>query len=303
MNTVSAASNQTSVADNPAALGKAIAAARRACGLTQQELCEQTGIAYSTLTKIERGAIKKPNVFTVLQIAQISGLRVEDLLGGAAARPPANPHPPSRTATVAPSPPAAGIKFVYFDLHEVLVNSVYAMMPFIAAKAGQPLDKVENLFLRFDKGLCLGKLSAEEFDRLLSEEMNCPGLKQADLYLQHVKADQRVIGVLEQLRGVCRIGLLTNAFPGEVEELTTRGIIPDDFDVVVDSSAIGKVKPERDIYEHAQRAAGVEAAEILLIDDRLINIVAAEACGWQGLRLNEAARVNLRGRLGELLNF
>ena len=39
----------------PVSLGKAIAEARRACDLTQQELCAQTGIAYSTLTKIERG--------------------------------------------------------------------------------------------------------------------------------------------------------------------------------------------------------------------------------------------------------
>ena len=196
MNTVSATSKQTSAVD-PAALGKAIAVARRACGLTQQELCERTGIAYSTLTKIERGAIKKPNVFTVLQIAQTTGLRVEDLLEGSTPQPPANPHSPSRTAAVATGPPAAGVKFVYFDLHQVLVNSVYAMMPFIAAKAGQPLNKVENFFMRFDKDLCLGKLSAEEFDRRLSEEMNCPGLKQGDLYVQHVKADQRVIGVLD----------------------------------------------------------------------------------------------------------
>ena len=44
-------------------LGKVLATARRKCALTQQQLCSQTGIAYSTLTKIERGAIKKPNVF------------------------------------------------------------------------------------------------------------------------------------------------------------------------------------------------------------------------------------------------
>ena len=302
MSTLSAAARQVSAADNPAALGKAVAVARRSCGMTQQELCERTGIAYSTLTKIERGAIKKPNVFTVLQIAQITGLKVEDLLGGSAPRPPANPHPPARSAPAA-APPAAAIKFVYFDLHQVLVNSAYSMVPFVAAKAGRPLDEVERFFLRHDKGLCLGELTVEEFDRRLSEEMGCPGLSQADLYRKHVSADRRVVDALERTRQVCRTGLLTNAFPGNVESLTARGVIPGDFDVVVDSSVVGKLKPQKDIYEYARNAAGVEPGEILLVDDQLINVTAAEAYGWRGLWLNESARANLLDRLGELLGF
>jgi transcriptional regulator with XRE-family HTH domain len=40
------------------ALGKRLQDARRAAGLTQQELCQKADLSYSTLAKIERGAIR-----------------------------------------------------------------------------------------------------------------------------------------------------------------------------------------------------------------------------------------------------
>ena len=54
-------------------LGQAIAAARKAAGLTQQDLCVKAQLSYSTLAKIERGAIKTPSVFTVAAIAEATG--------------------------------------------------------------------------------------------------------------------------------------------------------------------------------------------------------------------------------------
>jgi len=42
------------------ALGQRLQKARQNAGLTQQELCQKAGLSYSTLAKIERGAIKAP---------------------------------------------------------------------------------------------------------------------------------------------------------------------------------------------------------------------------------------------------
>ena len=50
-------------------LGRHLQTARMAAGLTQQELCQQAQISYSTLAKIERGAIKSPSVFTIQRLA------------------------------------------------------------------------------------------------------------------------------------------------------------------------------------------------------------------------------------------
>ncbi len=62
------------------ALGGKLQLARKRAGLTQQELCQKAGLSYSTLAKIERGAIKSPSVFTVAAIANATGVKLEELL-------------------------------------------------------------------------------------------------------------------------------------------------------------------------------------------------------------------------------
>ena len=298
--------NVQSAPANPLVLGKAIAKARRACGLTQQELCKQTGVAYSTLTKIERGAIKKPNVFTVLQIAQATDLKVEELLRNSASTAIVNPYTAATATYSAPAEPRAskrGVKFVYFDLHQVLVYSSMGAIPFTAAACGQPAQKVEELYLRYTADLCLGRLSMEDFNQILSRELQTPHLDWQDFYLRHVRPDAEVRAGFDWASRHYRVGLLTNAFPGNVSGLMERGTIPGEYAAVVDSSVIGQLKPHRGIYEYAQKQAGVSPDEILLIDDRLVNIASAQACGWQGFWLNAETRPGFASRLQNLLGF
>ena len=308
METESSQSKVRGTLENPLTLGKAVAAARKRFGMTQQELCKKTGVAYSTLTKIERGAIKKPNVFTILQIAQATNLKIEELLQGSKLKSSVlNPYMAVRATNGNVSATnkisQTGIKFVYFDLHQVLVNSGGGMLPFLAAFTNQPLVKVENLFLRFDRDLCLGRISGEEFNQIISEELGKPDLKQLDFYVRYVEADVKMQEVFRWVSQNYQVGLLTNAFPGNVSSLFRHKIIPDNFDAIVDSSAIGKIKPEKEIYEYAQALAKVSPEQILLIDDRMINIVGAQACGWQGLWVNDESKTEIMDRLQEILVF
>ena len=66
---------------NEKGLGLRLQKARKAAGLTQQELCQKSGLSYSTLAKIERGAIKSPSIFTIHQIAMVLNLGIDELLG------------------------------------------------------------------------------------------------------------------------------------------------------------------------------------------------------------------------------
>lgn len=61
-------------------LGAVVQNARRAAGFTQQTLCQKSGLSYSTLAKIERGAIKSPSVFTIQQIATTLDITLDQLL-------------------------------------------------------------------------------------------------------------------------------------------------------------------------------------------------------------------------------
>jgi len=122
------------------ALGKKLQLARRRAGLTQQELCAKAGLSYSTLAKIERGAIRSPSVFTVAAIANATNTPLEQLLGTKSADSPALP---SSTKKVSKS----GIRFVFFDLNGVLVRFFHRAFTVVAQETGVPSRGYRDAFL------------------------------------------------------------------------------------------------------------------------------------------------------------
>lgn len=80
------------------------------------------------------------------------------------------------------------------------------------------------------------------------------------------------------------VGLLTNIMPGLIEQLRQRNIIPNiPYDVVIDSSEVHILKPEKKIYELAIEHANTSSNEILFVDDARTNLMAAEKFGWHVL--------------------
>jgi len=53
---------------------------RAKLGLTQDDLAKKADIKYTTLTKVENGAVNKPSVQTMAKIAKALGVSIEDLL-------------------------------------------------------------------------------------------------------------------------------------------------------------------------------------------------------------------------------
>ena len=54
--------------------------ARAKLGLTQDDLAKKADIKYTTLTKVESGAVNKPSVQTMDKIARALGVSIEDLI-------------------------------------------------------------------------------------------------------------------------------------------------------------------------------------------------------------------------------
>src|SRR5437764_5621940 len=98
------------------ALANRLQLARKRAGLTQQALCQKSGLSYSTLAKIERGAIKTPSVFTIKQIASTLGISLDDLLATVQDARPTAVASRSNTKKVSRN----GVRFVYFDMNECL---------------------------------------------------------------------------------------------------------------------------------------------------------------------------------------
>jgi len=257
------------------ALGKRLQLARRRAGLTQQELCHKAELSYSTLAKIERGAIRSPSVFTVAAIAGVTNTPLEDLLD-LAKRGLKSPAPPEAKKTS-----KNGVRFVYFDVNGVLVRFFHRAFTKIAEQSGESTDAVETLFWRHNDAVCRGQMSLKEFDSLLGHEFDLAGFDWQEYYLDNVEPIEPIAKLVEWTAKHYEIGLLSNNMPGFIDELRARKLIPDVFyTTIVDSSKVGVIKPEPRIYEIAQQLASVKPEEILLLDDSRSNLVAADRQGW-----------------------
>ncbi|MGH7158293.1 MAG: HAD-IA family hydrolase [Candidatus Saccharimonadales bacterium] len=257
------------MAMNEAALGRRLQAARLAAGFTQQTLCQEAGLSYSTLTKIERGAIKAPSVFTIQNITNALGISLDDLIGSAK-----KTKGKSKT----------GISFVYFDINGCLVRFFHRAFSKIAEDTNVPPDIIETTFWHYNDDACQGRIGMDEFNRAYAKALGVAKLDWQKYYLDAIEPIAAMRPFLEWTAKHYRLGLLSNIMPGLIDAMRQQGLLPDlPYDSVIDSSVVKTIKPEAKIYQIATERAGVPANEILLVDDGRVNLMAAEKQGWRVL--------------------
>lgn len=257
-------------------LGAVVQRARRAAGYTQQTLCQKSGLSYSTLAKIERGAIKAPSVFTIQQIASTLGIALDDLLMNVSASGATLPHKKFASQN--------GVRFVYFDMNGCLVRAASSAFARLAEESGASPDTVETVFWQYNDAVCRGDKSVDELNTALAERLGI----MVDWYKYYLEAQEAMPGVAELVGWAAenyRVGILSNTMPGLVQTMLDSGVLPKvKYDVIIDSSEVHAIKPEELIYEIAAERAGVSANEILLIDDDRPNLVAAGRLGWHTMK-------------------
>lgn len=272
-------------------LGKRLQDARRAAGFTQQSLCHKAGLSYSTLAKIERGAIKSPSIFTIQTIAEALGVGLDALMGT------------GRDGAVSQKMTAAnGVKFVYFDVNGCLVRSFHRAFSKLAADTEASFDTVESAFWHYNDQVCRGTMSMAEFNAALTERLQAPGVDWAKYYLDAVEPISELHEVVQWASERYRVGLLTNIMPGLIDAMRLSGVLPKiAYDAIIDSSEVGALKPEATIYQIAQERAGCNSEEILFIDDTRQNLMAAEHFGWKVLWFDDYQPDVSAGRIREVL--
>lgn len=260
-------------------LGKQLQTARRAAGLTQQQLCHQANLSFSTLTKIERGAIKAPSIFTIQAIADALGVGLDELLGQTA------PNSPTRQLQKTKS----GVSFIYFDVNGCLVHFYQRAFAKLALATDKPADLIETAFWHYNDEACRGTLSLDSFNAKLAKRLGVDSVDWQKYYLETVEPIVQMQELLTWASQHYKVGLLTNIMPGFLSAMRCAGQVPDlAYDSIIDSSELGVIKPETRIYQLAQEQADCPAEEILLIDDSRANLMAAEKLGWRVLWFDDA---------------
>jgi putative hydrolase of the HAD superfamily len=260
-------------------LGKQLQAARQAAGLTQQQLCHHAHLSFSTLTKIERGAIKSPSIFTIQAIADALNISLDELIGQSLS---AGSHRKLKKTK-------SGVSFVYFDVNGCLIYFYQRAFDKLAVTSGVNPEVVESAFWRYNDDVCRGLMSLSEFNTKLAEHIGVDSVKWQQYYLENVEPIAEMQELLVWASERYRVGLLTNIMPGLLSAMRRDEQLPKvRYDAIIDSSEIGTVKPEAKIYEIAQERAGCPADEILLIDDSNANLAAASRLGWHVLWFDDS---------------
>lgn len=258
-------------------LGRVLQQARQRAGLTQQAMCQKAGLSYSTLAKIERGAIKAPSIFTIRQIAEVLGLTLDQLVGEAIDK-----KPSAKMTT------KSGVRFVYFDINGCLVRFFHRAFTNIAKDTGLSPDSIETAFWHFNDAVCKGQMDREAFNQAFAKQLGIESIDWQAYYLAAVIPIPEMHEVVRWASTRYKVGLLSNIGEGFVEDLKAKGLIPNiQYDVIIDSSEVGIIKPDTKIYQVAQAKAGVPAGEILFIDDSRANLIPAQQMGWHVMWFND----------------
>lgn len=103
------------------------------------------------------------------------------------------------------------------------------------------------------------------------------------------------------LRELCQTGILSNLTVLDKERIDYQMKL-DKFDYVWLSFEIGVGKPDKKIYEFVENECKIPPENILFIDDRERNIIAAKERGWNVLQAYGYELDKIKERVHEFLN-
>lgn len=182
------------------------------------------------------------------------------------------------------------IKFVYFDLGGVVIRDFTKSNKWheLEEEIGIPLEDIEKFkkfWDQYEPELCTGK-NTETLIPLIEKQFGVKIPKKYSLmidgFVKRFQANKSIWPIINDFHKQCRVGLLTNMYPGMLSEIKKHDLLPKvSWDIIIDSSIVKLQKPDPKIFALAEQKAGVSGNEILFIENTPNNIRAAKKIGWQ----------------------
>ena len=191
-----------------------------------------------------------------------------------------------------------GIKALVWDLAGVLLHTIRGNFnSMLAERLQAPLEEIERVMDSTENMFWdMAEISDDEFFGFILRELHLSAEKKAVLQ-RFVKddfyVDQELLAYIRTLRQTYSSALLTN-FPAHLHEfMRTVWRMDDAFDLIVASCDVKLIKPDPRIYQLTLERLDVLAHEAVFIDDREINIRAAEDLGIHAvLYINRKQTIN-----------
>ena len=201
-------------------------------------------------------------------------------------------------------------RFIFFDMGNVLLNFDHQ----VAWQQMARLCKIDSDVVRetvFEGPMQLryerGELSSQEFYELFCQQLQVQPDYQllmkaaSDIFQPADEVIQIVVGL--KAAG-CQLGLLSNTCEAHWEWIQTLGFrwLETCFENVILSYRVHCLKPEPEIYVVAAREARRPPAELLLVDDRFENVVAAREAGWDAIHFTGVVDLVTQLQLHQVLD-
>ncbi len=178
------------------------------------------------------------------------------------------------------------IKAVIFDMGGVILRTVDpAPREALAKRLGVARQDLEMAIFTGPTSLQseIGELSDVEHWETIAARYHQPIESWPQMYNEFFGGDdldRELVDYIRGLRKKVKVGLLSNAWVnGRQKLIKLYGDFLDIFDVSIFSSEIGLRKPDERAFQAVLDQLGVAAQEAIFVDDREVNVRAAEAMG------------------------
>jgi len=181
------------------------------------------------------------------------------------------------------------IKSIIWDFAGVLLHTVNgkSFNARLAERLEVPLDVLQPVIESKVNDLWdMNEIGDDEFYTYLLDALQLPKEKESVIrhfVLKDFYVDQTLLAYIKDLKRSFTNVLLTN-FPAHIHDfMQTDWIVNGAFDHMIASCDVKLIKPNPAIYELALERIGNDAGECVFIDDREVNVNAAEALGMHSI--------------------
>ena len=202
------------------------------------------------------------------------------------------------------------IKFIYFDVGGVALLDFSGTNNWDNLKKEMGVDDKNNelwekIWDHYKNEICISR-DVDSLIPIFNKEtgLNLPAdYSMFEGFISRFDLNPSIWPVIRAAKNKYQIGLLTNMYPRMLQGIFDRKLIPpkQEWDVVIDSSIVKYQKPEKEIYEIAEKESGVNKDEILFIENTLIHIQAAKKFGWQVFHYDSTSPEESSKNLAEII--
>lgn len=203
------------------------------------------------------------------------------------------------------------ISFIYFDvggvaMHDFSKTNMWEDLMNELGVTSENKAAFDHVWNTIGQEICLHR-DVESLVPVLRDRAGLPipdGYSLLNGFIGRFAVNASLWPLIAELHKNYPVGLLTNMYPRMLDIIMEKGLIPNEkWDAVIDSSVVGFQKPDKEIFEIAERAAKVPPSEIFFVENTPEHIETAKNRGWQTFLYDPGDEVASTAELAKMLNI